>query len=78
MKTAGKVSKRIRKMCGKYLSVYGEYGACRVICGTQNRLRMRGKVLTVFGEYAERIYAYMENMLRASLRILLPVLRQET
>jgi hypothetical protein len=34
------------------------------------------KVLTVFGEYADRIYAYMENMQRASLRIIL--LRQET
>jgi hypothetical protein len=38
MKNAGKLSKRIRKMRGKYLSVYGEYGECRVVCGTQNRL----------------------------------------
>jgi hypothetical protein len=43
MKNAGKVSKRIRKMRGKYLSVHGEYGECRVVCGIQNRLRMRGK-----------------------------------
>ncbi len=31
----------------------------RVICGTQNRLRMRGKYLNVFREFAERIYAYI-------------------
>jgi hypothetical protein len=26
MEDAGKASKRIRRICGKYLSVYGEYG----------------------------------------------------
>ncbi len=43
----------------------------RVICGTQNRLRMRGKYLNLFGEYVERIYAYMEMTQRCSWRILL-------
>jgi hypothetical protein len=28
----------VRRMRGKYLSVYGDYGECRVVCGTQNRL----------------------------------------
>jgi hypothetical protein len=46
-----------------------------VICGTQNRLRLRGKYLNIFGEYAEWIYAYMEMTQRGSWRILL--IRQE-
>jgi hypothetical protein len=48
-------------MRGKYLSVDGEYVKIRVICGTQNRLRMRGKYLNVFRECAERIYAHIEK-----------------
>ncbi len=47
----------------------------RVICGTQNRLRMRGKYLNIFGEYTERIYAYMEMTQRGPWRIFL--IRQE-
>ncbi len=43
----------------------------RVICGTQNRLRIRGKYLNVLGECAERIYVYMEKTQRESWRILL-------
>ncbi len=57
MENARKVSKRIRRIRGKYLSVYGEHDKLGVICGTQNRLRIRGKYLNVFGECAERIYA---------------------
>jgi hypothetical protein len=73
---AWKVSKHIRRLRRKYLSVDGEYGKLGVICGAQNRLRMRGKYLTVFGIYAERIYAYMEKTQSGSWRILL--IRQET
>ncbi len=61
MENARKISKRIWRICGKYLSVYGEYGKLGFVCGTQNQLRIRGKDLNVFGEYAERIYAYMEK-----------------
>jgi hypothetical protein len=32
-------------MRGMYLSVYGEFGECRVVCGTQNCLQIRGKNL---------------------------------
>ncbi len=38
---------RIWRIQGKCLSVYGEYGEFRVICGTQNLLRIRGKNLCV-------------------------------
>ncbi len=38
---------------GKYLSVHGEYSEFRVVCGTQNRLRVRGKNLCVHGEDAK-------------------------
>jgi hypothetical protein len=65
MKNAGKISKRIRKMHGKYLSVYGEYGECRGCLRYSKSSPNTRKVLTVFGEFAERIYAYMENMQRA-------------
>jgi hypothetical protein len=43
-----------------YLSVYGEYGECRVVCGTQNCLQIRGKNLCV-QEDAKRLLAYLEN-----------------
>jgi hypothetical protein len=58
MKNAGKVSKRIWRMRGKYLSVYGEYGECRVVCSSKNRLRICGKNLCVFGEQAKNLSAY--------------------
>ncbi len=41
-----------------YLSVYGEYGECRIVCGTQNRLRIRGKNPCGHGEEAKRHVAY--------------------
>ncbi len=41
---------RFRRIQGKCLSVYGEYGVFRVLCGTQNRLR-----------YVTRSYTYMEK-----------------
>ena len=43
----------IRRMRGKYLSVHGDCGEFRVVCGTQNRLRIRGKNLCVHGEDAK-------------------------
>jgi hypothetical protein len=46
--------KRIRRTRGKCLSTYGEYGEFRVVCGTQNCLRIRGKTLCVHGEDAKR------------------------
>jgi hypothetical protein len=48
-------------MRGKNLSVYGEYGKCRVVCGTQNFLQIRGKNLCVHGEDAKRLLAYSPN-----------------
>ncbi len=48
-------------MRGKYLSVYGEYGKCWVVCGTQNFLPIRGKNLCVHGEVAKRLLAYSPN-----------------
>jgi hypothetical protein len=44
-----------------YLSVYGEYSECRVVCGTQNCLQIREKNLCVHGEDAKRLLAYKEN-----------------
>ncbi len=44
---------RIRRIHGKCLSVYGEYGEW-VVCGTQSRLRIHGKNLCVHGENANR------------------------
>jgi hypothetical protein len=41
--------KRIRR-----ISVYREYGEIRVVCGTQNRIRILGKNLFVHGEDAKR------------------------
>jgi hypothetical protein len=61
MENVLEVSKRIRRIRRKYVSVYGEYSDFRVVCSTQNRLRIHGKYLSIIGEYAERIYAYMEK-----------------
>jgi hypothetical protein len=66
----------IRRIRGKYLSVYGEYDKFRIVNSTQNRLQIIEKYLNVFGEYTERIYAYMEKTQRDSWHILL--IRQET
>jgi hypothetical protein len=44
----------MRRIQGKCLSVYGEYGEFRVACGKQNRLRIREKNLCVHGEDAKR------------------------
>jgi hypothetical protein len=46
--------KRIRRIRGKCLSAYVEYGKFGVVCGTQNCLRIRGKNLCVHGEDAKR------------------------
>jgi hypothetical protein len=35
----------IRRTQGNFLSIYGENGEFRVVCGTQNLLRIRGKNL---------------------------------
>ncbi len=53
---------RIRRIRGKYLSVHGEYGEFRVVCGTYNRLRIRGQNLCVHGEDAKSnktVYMYL-------------------
>ncbi len=44
----------IRRIQGKCLSVYGEYGEFMVLCVTQNRFRIRGKNLCVHAEDAKR------------------------
>jgi hypothetical protein len=59
------VFKRLQRMRGKYLRVYGKYDECRVVCGTQNCLRIRGKNLCVHGEDAERFLACSPNKPRA-------------
>jgi hypothetical protein len=46
--------KRIMRIQGKCLSAYGEYGEFRVVCGTQNCLRIRGNNLCLHGEDAKR------------------------
>ncbi len=45
-----KVPRHIWRIRRKYLSVYGEYGEFRVVCGTKNHLRIqriRGKNLYI-------------------------------
>jgi hypothetical protein len=76
MENALKVSKCIRRIRGKYLSVYLEYDKFRIVMSTQNRLQIREKYVNLFGKYAEKIYAYMEKTQRESWRILL--IRRET
>jgi hypothetical protein len=44
----------IRRIQGKCLSVYGEYGEFTVLCVTQNRLRIREKNLCEHGEDPKR------------------------
>jgi hypothetical protein len=68
MENARKVSKRIRRICGKYLSVYGEHGKLGLFAGTKSSpntrkvfkriWRIRGKNLCVHGEDAKRLLAY--------------------
>ncbi len=76
MENVLKVSKRIRRIRGKYLSVYGEYDKFRIVNSTQSRLQILGKYLNLSGKYAEKIYAYIEKTQRDSWHILL--VRQET
>jgi hypothetical protein len=63
------VSKLIWRMRDMYLSVSGKYGKCRIVCGTQNRLRihaqcinriqrMRGKNICIHGSDAKKLLAY--------------------
>jgi hypothetical protein len=40
---------------GNYLRVHEEYDEVRVVCGTQNCLRICGKYINLFGENAENI-----------------------
>ncbi len=65
------VSKRIRRIPGKYLSVHGEHGklglfAVHKIVSTRKVFkpvqRMRGKNLCLYGEDAKRLLAYSPNM----------------
>jgi hypothetical protein len=49
-----KFSLRIRRTQGNFLSLYGEYGEFRVVCGTQNLLRIRGYNLCVHRKDAKR------------------------
>ncbi len=53
------VPKRIRRICGKYLSVHGDYGNLGLFA-----------VHKIVSEYAERIYAYTEKTQRDTWRIL--------
>ncbi len=41
------------------LSVYGEYGECRVVCGKQNRLRICRKNLCVDSKRHKTVYVYL-------------------
>jgi hypothetical protein len=55
---------RIWRILGKCLSVHGEYGEFRVVCGTYNRLGLRGKNLCVHGEDAKShktVYISVKN-----------------
>ncbi len=54
----------VHRECEEYLSVYGEYSECMVVCGTQNCLRRRKETLGVIGEYAKRnksVYISVNN-----------------
>jgi hypothetical protein len=49
------------------LSIDGEYGDFRVVCGTKNYLRIqriRGKNLYIHGENAKRLSTYSPNKAR--------------
>ena len=54
---AQKVSKRSRRIRGKYLSVYGEHGILGLFA-----------VHKIVSDYAKSIYMYLENALKESLR----------
>ncbi len=60
MENAWKVSKRIRRIRGKYLSVYGEHDKSSPNTRKvfKHIRRMRGKNLCIIGEDAKRILAY--------------------
>ncbi len=76
---ADSISKRIRRIREKYLSVYGEYDKFRIVNSPQKSFQILGQYLKIFGEYAERIYAseYMKiKTKRDSWHILL--IHQET
>jgi hypothetical protein len=76
MGNARKVSKRIRILRRKYLSVHGEYGNLGLFTVYKIVSECAESIyLNAFGEYAERIYAYMEKTQRDSWRIL--QIRQE-
>ncbi len=57
MENAWKISKGIRRIRGKYLSVYGEHGKLGLFA-VQNSV----------SEYAESIQVYSENMRKESMR----------
>ena len=57
MENVRKVSKRIRRIRGKYLSVYGEHGKLGLFA-----------VHKIVSDYAKSIYMYLENALKESLR----------
>jgi len=71
MENAGKVSKRIQRICGRYLSLNGEYGKLGYLQYTKSSSNMRkvfkrirrtpGKNLSVQGEEAKRLLAYSPN-----------------
>jgi hypothetical protein len=42
-KSKSEVFKRIWKVCGKYFSSYGKYDGFRVVCSTENCLKIRRK-----------------------------------
>jgi hypothetical protein len=65
MENARKVSKRIRRIRGKYLSAYGEHDKLGLFA-----------VHKIVIEYAEIIYVYMEKTQKDSWCILL--IRQKT
>ncbi len=48
MENARKVCKHIRRIPGKYLSLYGERSEFRVVFGTKNRLQIRRKKPLVY------------------------------
>ncbi len=57
MENTRKVSKRITRICRKYLSVYGENGKLGLFA-----------VNKIISEYAESILTYLENTRKESMR----------
>ncbi len=64
MENARKVSKHIRRIRGKYLSVYGEYGKLGFFA--VHKIFKYAERFEVFGEYAEGIYVYIKKKQRDS------------